>query len=75
MPKPLTATIVIPTRRRSDYLHRALTTIVPQARTHEAEIVVVDDDDDHATEIVATRHGARYVRREGEPGLNSARNT
>lgn len=75
MPKPPTAAIIIPTNKRAGYLDRALETIVAQARAHEAEIIVVDDADDAETRAVAERHGARYLRREGIPGPNAARNT
>jgi GT2 family glycosyltransferase len=75
MPKGLTAAIIIPTHRRVGYLDRELATIVPQARAHKAEVIVVDDADDPETKALAARHDVRYLLREGTPGPNAARNT
>lgn len=75
MPKRLTATVIIPTNRRVDYLDRALASIVPQAQAHKAGVLVVDDGDDQATKDLAARHHVDYIRRSGPPGLNAARNT
>ena len=74
---PPTAAIVIPTRRRADYLQVALGSVAPQAAAAQVPILVVDDADvpDAATERVATEAGARY---EPNPtpgrGINGARN-
>lgn len=68
------ATIIIPTRDRPDYLDVALTSIAGQAHGDGAEIVVVDDGRDNTTEKVAFRHGARYVALGSPRGLNAARN-
>lgn len=61
--------IVVPTRNRPDMLDRALASLGPAAGPDD-EIVVVDSasDDAAATELVASRHGARVVRcnRRGE---------
>jgi len=69
------ASILFPTRRRRDYLAVALDSVAEQARTHGAEIVVVEDDPaDAATERLAREHGARYVALGRARGLNVARN-
>jgi GT2 family glycosyltransferase len=70
------ASILIPTRRRRDYLAVALASAAPQAAEHGAELIVVEDDpEDAETRALAERHGARYLAH-GEPrGLNAARNT
>lgn len=75
MPKPLTAAIIIPTHQRVGYLDRALATIVPQARQHNAQVLIVDDGDDDATRRLASTRGVDYIQRDGSPGLNAARNT
>ncbi len=69
------ASVLIPTRRRRDYLAAALASVAPQAAEHGAEIVVVEDDPaDAATEALVRGHGGRYMAL-GEPrGLNLARN-
>jgi GT2 family glycosyltransferase len=68
------ATIIIPTRGRPGYLDVALTSIVGQAHAAAAEVLVVDDGGDRATEQVALAHGARYVALGSPRGLNAARN-
>jgi glycosyltransferase involved in cell wall biosynthesis len=68
-----TASIVIPTRDRPDYLAVALASIAPQARAAGAEVIVVDDGNDEATASVATAGGARLVLSRGR-GANAARN-
>jgi GT2 family glycosyltransferase len=70
-----TASIVIPTRARPEYLEVALASVVPQAAQAGAEIIVVADGLEPATEEVARRHGARLVAHERPRGLNAARNT
>jgi GT2 family glycosyltransferase len=69
-----TATIVIPTKRRPHYLDVALASVVPQARAARAEVLVVNDGRDPATDAVAHRHGARVVAPRPPGGLNAARN-
>jgi len=69
------ASIIVPTRRRADYLNVALASIAPQAADAGAELLVVDDGPDEETRRVAARHGARYVVNPSDRGLNSARNT
>ena len=70
-----TASIIVPTRLRADYLEVALASIAPQAATAGAELVVVDDGPDDETRATAARHGARYVAHLVSRGLNAARNT
>jgi GT2 family glycosyltransferase len=72
---PIPASIIVPTRDRSDYLEVALASIVPQARPAGAEVVVVDDGDQEAVRRVAERFGVRYLAHPSPRGLNAARNT
>ncbi len=71
-----TASIVIPTRGRPDYLEVALASIAPQAASAGVELLVVDDAGP-APERQASveRFGARYVAHPAPLGLNHARNT
>jgi GT2 family glycosyltransferase len=70
------ASIVIPTRARPAYLEVALASIVPQARTSGAEVLVIDDAvTSMATRALVERLGARYEPNSGAFGLNVARNT
>ena len=71
----VTASIIVPTRRRAEYLDVALASIAPQAAAAGAEMLVVDDGPDAATRAVARRHGARYLAHDSSRGLNAARNT
>ena len=71
----MSACVAVPTRNRATYLDVALRSIVPQARAHGTEVVVVDDASTDATGEVATRHGARCVSHDRPLGLNAARNT
>ena len=41
---PPAASILIPTRRRREYLAVALASAAPQAAEHGAELIVVEDD-------------------------------
>jgi len=70
-----TASIIVPTRLRADYLDVALASIAPQAAAAGAELLVVDDGPDAATRDAAARHGARYVAHRASRGLNAARNS
>lgn len=70
-----TASIIVPTRLRADYLGVALASIAPQAAAAGAELIVVDDGPDRVTKATAERHGARYVAHAASRGLNAARNT
>lgn len=74
VPTSPTATVVIPTRRRPRYLDVALATVVPQARAAGAEVIVVNDGQDPATDFVARRHGAQVIAAPPPGGLNAARN-
>jgi GT2 family glycosyltransferase len=69
-----TASIVIPTRDRTEYLGAALASVIPQARDQRAEVIVVDDGTDPETRALAGRFGARVIRPRGS-GLNAARNS
>ncbi|HZO59439.1 MAG TPA: glycosyltransferase family 2 protein [Solirubrobacterales bacterium] len=78
----LEASVIVPTRRRADYLRVALASLAAQDLDPASyEVIVVDDgpsDDTRAvTEQAAAGAGTalRYVERAGVPGLNSARNT
>lgn len=68
-----TASIVIPTRNRPEYLDVALASVMPQAEAAGADVLVVDSGTAAATQSVAERHGARVVR-PNAPGANAARN-
>ena len=69
------ASIIIPTRGRPDYLAVALASIAPQARRAGAEVIVVDDSEGLARNAeLAERFGARYLALGQERGLNAARN-
>jgi GT2 family glycosyltransferase len=71
-----TASIVIPTRERPDYLEVALASIAPQAAAAGAEVLVVHDDPPSpAVRAVAGRFGASYLAHDRHLGLNAARNT
>jgi GT2 family glycosyltransferase len=69
-----TASVVIPTRQRPDYLHVTLSSVVPQAERAGAEVLVVSDGVDGSTAEVAARHGARLISLPRPRGLNAARN-
>jgi hypothetical protein len=70
------ASIIFPTRNRLAYLEVALASVAPQAREHQAEIVVVEDDpEDAATRALVERHGGRYLAHGQPRGINVARNT
>jgi GT2 family glycosyltransferase len=70
------ASVIIPTRARPQYLEVALASIVPQATEAGAEVLVIDDDGPSpATREMAARFGARYEPHPRPLGLNVARNT
>jgi glycosyltransferase involved in cell wall biosynthesis len=78
----LEASVIVPTRDRARYLSAALESLLSQdAGADRYEVVVVDDGPDEETRAVTQRAAeradvsVRYVKREGPPGLNSARNT
>ncbi len=71
----VSASVVIPTKNRPDYLRKALGSIARQVERAGGEIVVIDDGELEANRTVAAESGARYVAF-GEPrGINAARNT
>jgi GT2 family glycosyltransferase len=71
-----TASIVVPTRARLDYLEVALASISPQAIAAGAELIVVDDaGPSDAARALTGRLGARYEPHPHPMGLNVARNT
>lgn len=67
--------IVVPTRARPGYLRVALTSVVPQVREHGAEVLVVVDGVDPASDRVAAELGVPTVTHPRPLGLNAARNT
>jgi GT2 family glycosyltransferase len=70
------ASIVVPTRARSDYLEVALASIAPQAADAGAELIVVDDaGPSAAARELVERLGAGYEPHPHPLGLNVARNT
>ena len=70
-----TASIVVPTRARAEYLDVALGSIAPQAEREQAELIVIDDGADEDTQRVAERHGAYYHAHARPRGPNAARTT
>lgn len=74
MPDQLTATVVIPTRDRPVYLDATLRSVAEQAREARAELLVVSDGPDAATERIARRFGARFLALLQQRGVNAARN-
>ncbi len=75
-PTDPTASIVIPTRARPDYLRIALASIAPQAAAAGAELLVVEDGSP-SPEVgaLAARFGAAHLSHARALGLNAARNT
>ncbi|HEY1689399.1 MAG TPA: glycosyltransferase family 2 protein [Solirubrobacteraceae bacterium] len=72
----MSTSIVIPTRNRPGYLESTLSSIVPQARAHGCEILVVDDSGTAETARAVAEHaGVRYVAHSRPLGANAARNT
>jgi hypothetical protein len=73
---PPSASIVVPTRARIDYLRVALASIAPQAMQVGAELIVVDDaGPSEEARVLAARFDARYEPHPRPLGLNVARNT
>jgi GT2 family glycosyltransferase len=68
------SSIVIPTRGRPQYLSVTLASVMPQARAHGAEVIVVSDGGDAATARVAGDQGAELISLERPSGANAARN-
>lgn len=74
VPDKPTASILIPTLAAPDYLDVTLSSVMPQARGSEAEVLVVSDGPHEPTAAVAERHGARLLTLPSQQGLNAARN-
>jgi glycosyltransferase involved in cell wall biosynthesis len=74
MPSTPAASILIPTRGRPEYLAVALASIVPQARSLDAEVLVINDGGGPEVVAVAEQHGARSIPAPVPGGLNVARN-
>ncbi len=75
-PTDPTASIVIPTRARPDYLRVALASIAPQAAAAGAELLVVEDGrPTPEVGALAARFGAAHLSHTRPLGLNAARNT
>jgi glycosyltransferase involved in cell wall biosynthesis len=74
VPQKPTASILIPTLAAPAYLDVTLASVMRQAASAGAEVIVVSDGPDPATATVAERHGARLVTLARQRGLNSARN-
>ncbi len=68
------ASIVIPTRGRSEYLDVALASIAPQAAEAGVEILVVADGGGAATAAIAGRYDVRVISLPVRGGANAARN-
>jgi glycosyltransferase involved in cell wall biosynthesis len=69
-----TASIVIPTEGRPDYLRATLASVVPQARRAGAEVLVVGPCQDAATAAVAEQFAARLIPAPSPGTLNASRN-
>ena len=70
------ASIIIPTRARLNYLEVALASIAPQAAAAGAEVLVIDDAGASPTaRTLVERFRARYEPHPAPLGLNAARNT
>jgi Glycosyl transferase family 2 len=71
-----TASIVIPTRARPDYLEVALASIAPQAAAAGAELLIVEDDrPSPEVRALAEHFDAVHLAHARPLGLNAARNT
>ena len=66
--------IVVPTRGRPRYLATTLASVVPQAASENAEVLVVCDGPQPESRAVAQRAGARVLELERPSGANAARN-
>jgi GT2 family glycosyltransferase len=73
---PPSASVLVPTRQRREYLAVALRSVAGQVEAHGAELLVVEDDPaDPATAALVAAAGGRYVAHGAPRGLNAARNT
>lgn len=70
-----TASIVIPTEGRPDYLRVTLASVLPQARQASAEVLIVARPDDAPTAAVSHEFGTRLVPAPVPGTLNASRNT
>ena len=68
----ISASIVIPTRARPDYLQVALRSIAPQAAAAGAEVLVVEDD---AADAAASARSPRATARAITPSDGRAAST
>jgi hypothetical protein len=68
------ASIIVPTRGRPEYLAVALASIRPQAAAAGADVLVVEDGPSGESAAVAARHGAAHLALGAHRGLNAARN-
>jgi len=68
------ASVLIPTRRRPEYLEVTLRSIVTQAEHQDAEVIVISDGPDAATRDLADRYRARVAELPRASGLNAVRN-
>jgi GT2 family glycosyltransferase len=69
-----TASILIPTQDRADYLRVTLASVVPQARRAGAEVLVIGHANDAATATVAREFAVRLVCAPNGGSLNASRN-
>ena len=74
MPAPPTATVVVPTRRRPQYLQVTLASVKQQVSEAGAGLLVVADGPDPATAEVARRFDAQLIELPEPRGANAARN-
>lgn len=65
---------MIPTRGRPGYLGIALASVVPQATRRGAEVIVVNDGAEPASDAVARERGARVVPLGRRSGISAGRN-
>jgi glycosyltransferase involved in cell wall biosynthesis len=70
----ISASIVIPTRDRTDYLEATLASLAGQAADRRAEVIVVSDGGGARTARVAERYRAQLVSLAQSRGANAARN-
>jgi GT2 family glycosyltransferase len=70
----MAASILIPTRGRPAYLDVTLGSVMGQAASAGADVLVIDDGTDTQTAAVAARHGAPVLATGAARGANAARN-
>jgi glycosyltransferase involved in cell wall biosynthesis len=74
VPETISASIVIPTRGRADYLDVALASVAAPAADRQTEVIVVNDGGGAPTARVAERYGAHVISLPDARGANAARN-